>query len=150
MTETNPQVIRDADGHVPTALELVHDFILTIIPGSESGKDVFLAYDQDAAGVVVFVEETTGDTARTFGKAVALEFPVITVTVRSDEDDYQEAKNLIKDIRYRLAAAAGYTSRGLTILDAEPRGTINPLGRDIKDREALDATFVVMTAPSYE
>lgn len=150
MTELNPQVIVDGEGHVPTALEVIHDYILSVTPGAASGTDVFMAYDQDATGLVRFVEETTGDTMRTHGKAVALEFTVITITVRAGADDYQAAKDEIKRLRYKVAASAGYTSRGLTILDAEPRGTINPLGRDIKDREALDATFVVMTAPSYE
>lgn len=150
MTELNPQPIRDSDGHTPTALELVHDFIASVTPGAVSGTNLFMAYDQDAAGVVIFVEEKPGDTMRTHGKTIALEFPVIVITVRADADDYQSAKDEIKRLRYQLAASAGYTSRGLTILDAEPRGTINPIGRDIKNREAFDATFIIMTAPSYE
>lgn len=147
MTEN---LITDQDGHTPTALELVHDYILSITPGAESGTNVFMAYDQDATGLVRFIEETPGTVARTHGRAVALEFPVITITVRDHADDYQAAKDEIQRLRYRLADAAGYTSRGLTILDAEPRGTINPIGRDIKDREAFQAVFVIMTGPSHE
>lgn len=150
MSESAPQPILDGEGHTPTAMELIHDYILSVTPGAASGTDVFLAYDQDATGIVRFIEETRGDIMRTHGKAVALEFSVIVVTVRAGADDYQAAKDEIIRLRYRIAASAGYTSRGLTILDAEPRGTINPLGRDIKDREAFDATFVVMTEPSYE
>lgn len=150
MSELIPVPILDADGHTPTALELVHDYVLSITTGAVSGTNLFMAYDQDATGLVRFIEETPGDTARTHGKTVALEFPVITITVRAGVDDYQAAKDEIIRLRYRLAAATGYTSRGLTLLDAEPRGTINPIGRDIKDREAFQAVFVVMTAPSYE
>jgi hypothetical protein len=150
MSETTPQPIQDTDGHTPTALELVHDYVLSVTPGAASGTDLFMAYDQDATGLVRFIEETPGDILRTHGKAVALEFTPITITVRDNADDYQNAKDEIIRLRYRLAAAVGYTSRGLTILDAEPRGTINPIGRDIKDREAFQAVFVIMTAPSYE
>jgi hypothetical protein len=150
MSETEPQLITDSDGHTPTALELVHDFILSITPAAESGTNLFMAYNQDAEGRVIFVEETPGQTLRTHGKAVALEFAAITVTVRDGDDDYRAAKDEIQRLRYRIAAATGYTSRGLTILDAEPRGGIDPIGRDIKDREAFQANFWIMTEPSYE
>ena len=150
MSETNPQPILDNEGHTPTALELVHDYILSVTPSAQSGVDVFMAYDADATGRVVFVEEAPGANLRTHGKAVALEYAVITLTVRAGDDDYQAAKDEIIRLRYKLAAATGYTSRGLTILDAEPRGTINPIGRDIKNREAVQAVFTVMPEPSYE
>jgi hypothetical protein len=150
MSELEPQPIQDDDGHTPTALELVWDFIISITPTAVPATNLFVAYDQDATGMVYFVEETPGDTMRTHGKAVALEFTPITITVRDGGDDYQAAKDEIIRLRYRLAAADGFTSRGLTILDAEPRGTINPIGRDLKDREAFQANFVIMTEPSYE
>lgn len=149
MSETNPALIVDSGGHTPTALELIYDIVLALCPGAVPGTDVCLAYRQDGDGLTRFIEEAPGTTLRTHGKTVALEVPIISVTVRGNPTDYQAPKDEAIRLRYQIAAKGEYVSRGLRMLDAEPQGTINPLGRDLKNREAFQISFAVMTEPSY-
>lgn len=149
MSETNPALRTDSSGNTPTALEVIYDLVLAVTPGAQPIIDVSLAYRSDGAGLVRFIEEAPGTTIRTMGKAVALEVPIINVTVRGEPTDYQTPKNEAQRLRYAIAAKGEYTTRGLRMLDAEPQGTINPLGRDLQNREAFQISFAVMTEPSY-
>lgn len=149
MSETSPTLLVDAGGHTPTALELIYDIVLAVTPAAAPGVDVSLAYRPDNTGLVRFIEEAPGTTMRTMGKAIALEIPIINITVRGEPTDYQAPKDEAQRLRYRIAAYGEFTSRGLRLLDADPQGTIQPLGRDLQNREAFQISFAVMTEPSY-
>lgn len=149
MSETSPTLIADTAGHTPTALELIYDIVCAITPAAVPGVDVCLAYRQDGAGLTRFIEEAPGTTVRTYGKAIALEVPIVNITVRGEPTDYQTPKDEAQRLRYRIAAYGEYTSRGLRLLDADPQGTITPLGRDLQNREAFQISFSVTTEPSY-
>lgn len=149
MSELSPVLILDAGGHTPTALELIYDIVLAITPGAVPAVDVCLAYRPDGTGLTRFIEEAPGTTQRTMGKAIALETPIINITVRGNPTDYQTPKDEAQRLRYRIAAYGEFTSRGLRMLNADPQGTINPLGRDLQNREAFQISFAVVTEPSY-
>lgn len=149
MSETSPTLLVDGTGNTPTALEVIYDLVLAVTPGANPITDVSLAYRSDGTGLIRFVEEAPGTTVRTMGKAIALEIPIINITVRGEPTDYQTPKNEAQRLRYRIAAYGEYTSRGLRLLDADPQGTIQPLGRDLQNREAFQISFAVMTEPSY-
>lgn len=150
MSETSPAPVVDSSGHTPTALELIYDIVLAVTPGAVPGTDVSVAYRSETTGLVRFIEEAPGTTQRTMGKAIALEIPIVNITVRGEPTDYQTPKDEALRLRYRIAAYGEFTSRGLRLLDADPQGsTVTPLGRDLQNREAFQISFAVTTEPSY-
>ena len=144
MSEADPVLITDGDGNVPTALEVIYDYVKTVCDPDEP---VLMAYNVDTPGVVRFLEEDPGVSLHSYGTVVMLEEQVITLTVRSDVG-YQSAKNEALRLRYLIGGLNDYTSRGVTVLAAVPTG-IRPLGPDDRDREAIEVQFVVTASKSY-
>lgn len=146
MSEDNPVLITDPDGHTPTALDLVIDYIKSVTPGY-AADSIKASYTPDGTGLTRFVEEIPGDVLLTHGTTVGLEVPRIIITVRADT--YQAAKDETLRLRYLLASVPAYASRGLDLIAAIPVGTIDDLGKDAKGRQAFETKFDLWTGPSY-
>lgn len=149
MSQQDPQPIT-YNGHTPTVLEVIADYIVSVTPGAEINKDVFLSYNKDAPGIVRWITTLPGTTIETMGTAMAAELPVVQVNVRGDKAQYIAPRDELIRLRYKILAIRGYTSRGLTIQAVTAPGGIEELGRDLSDREGFRATFQAMVGPSYE
>lgn len=141
-----------------TALEVIADAISAwgygtlgegLFLGIEVDGPVDSAEDDFTPDAAVFVTEGEGIPDLTMGTAIALENPTITVTVRGQTGDYVGPKNIAMDIRYKVAALADYTSRGVRVLTANPLGSLLPLGPDTEGRHRMTVKFNVTTDPSY-
>lgn len=140
-----------------TALEVIADAIAAAGHGT-IGTDLFMglevdgpvdsAADSEIPDAIVTVTEGEGIPEQTFGKAVALERPTITVTVRGETGDYIGPKLKAIAIRYEVAALSDYTSRGLRLLTANPLGSILPLGVDTEGRHRFSVKFNASADPN--
>lgn len=132
-----------------TALELVGDAIVEAGLGTLAA-DVFLSRDPGTvtAGLVTIVQEGDGIPAATFGRGVAVEANSVTIIVYGDPEDYTGPLQRARTLRYMLAAQNGYTSRGVTMSAAIPRGGALHLGRDSVKREMFSVTLDVTWEPA--
>ncbi len=147
MSELDP-VLLDHNGHVPTALELIADWLVSVTPGVAINDGVYLQYKQEATGMVRYLEMEDGEGVATMGKNVAWENPTIIITVLGDVGKVQAPKDEAVRIKYKLAALVDYTSRGLTAHVAS-HVRIQELGKDGNDRTAYTVTAELMVTPSY-
>lgn len=149
MSEDQPSLITSG-GHVPTAADVIIDFILANTPGSAFGTDVFSSYDRQATGIVRFVEEAPNNVGITMGRAVAWEEPLVIVTVRGDPGKFRAPKDEAMRLRYLIGAIKTYSSRGITVQGVTPLAGPRQLGRDLENREAFELRFTMMAGASYE
>lgn len=147
MSHEDPQPLIDNDGHTPSGLDVVLDYLQTVCPGQED--TVSGSYKPDAEGIQRFAEILPGGQPMlTFGTAVFLETYRIAVSVIAPT--LEEAQDELFRLRYLLASAGGkYASRGLDLMAAIPTGSIEHVGPDGKGRQMVEAEFNVMTGPSY-
>lgn len=132
-----------------TALELVGDLIVEAGLGT-SAVDLFLTRDPGTvtAGLCTIVQEGDGIPLATFGRGVAVESQAVTIIVYGNPEDYTGPRARARALRYLLAAQGGYTSRGVTMMAATPRGGVLPLGRDALSRELFSITLDVVWEPA--
>ena len=141
-----------------TALEVLTDAIAanghgtigtSIFMGLEVDGPVDAAADSIIPAAVVIVTEGDGIPDFTFGTPIALENPTVQVLVRGDVGDYTGPKRKAMTIRYEIASLRDYTSRGLRVLNANPLGSVLPLGTDAEGRHRFTVNFNATTDPSY-
>ena len=145
MSEQDPIMIRDVDDHVPTALDIVMDYIETI----RGASSISGSYQMETQGIQRFAELLPGGEAtQTFGVNVKIETYRIALSVIADS--LQEAQDELMELRYLLISAGGrYASRGLDLINVAPAGTIVHNGPDANGRQMVEAEFFIMTGPSY-
>lgn len=153
MSETTPVPIVD-DGKIPTALEVVRDYIISVSTGltvpAQRNVNLFVGYNKDAPGIVRWLNLLPGGTLETMGTAMGMELPQIQLSVRGDKGQYTAPRDELIRLRYLLLAAREYTSSGLTLHAVTTKTGIRELGRDLADREGFAATLDLMVSPSYE
>lgn len=132
-----------------TALELVGDAIAEAGYGTLA-VDLFLTRDpgQTTTGLCTIVQEGDGIPKATFGLGVAVESQAVTIIVYGEPEDYLTPRARARTLRYLLAAQGNYTSRGVTMMAATPRGGVLPLGRDALSRELFSLTLDVVWSPA--
>jgi hypothetical protein len=131
-----------------TALELVGDCIVEAGYGT-AAVDLFLTRDPGTTtGLTTIVQEGDGLPAATFGRAVAVESSTVTIVVYGAPEDYETPRARARTLRYLLAAQGDYTSRGVRMLAAVPRGGVLPLGRDSLSRELFSTTLDISWEPA--
>jgi hypothetical protein len=132
-----------------TALELVGDIIVEAGYGTYA-SNLFLTRDPGTvtSGLVTIVQEGDGIPLSTFGRDVALESNSVTIVVYGDPEDYDTPRTRARTLRYLVAAQGPYTSRGVTMTAAVPRGGALPLGRDALSRELFSVTLDILWEPA--
>lgn len=132
-----------------TALELVGDVIVEAGYGV-AGTNLFLTRDPgtNTAGLTTIVQEGDGIPLITMGRPVAVENNSVTIIVYGQPEDYEAPCLRARTLRYLIAAQTDYTSRGVKMHAAIPRGGALPLGRDALGREMFSITLDVSWEPA--
>lgn len=132
-----------------TALELIGDVIVEAGFGTYA-TNLFLTRDPGTVttGLCTIVQEGDGNPLATFGRGIAVESNAVTVIVYGNSEDYETPRTRARTLRYLIAAQSDYTSRGVRMHAAIPRGAALPLGRDANGRELFSITFDVSWEPA--
>lgn len=132
-----------------SALELVRDLIVAnTVPAPVDGTNIFVGYmpdttSQTTVGFVYEIVSPPGATPEsTMGAAIAIDHMHVQVQVRGAAMDWHGSMTEALRVRSLIASLSGnYTSRGLTMLWAQPVNSPEDLGRDNAGRIVFGVAF---------
>jgi len=121
---------------VATALEGIGTYIDNNNATLTLGTNLFLAKMPETPDLCVAVYETQGFApTMTFGSTpIEIDRPNIQVAVRAGRDDYPAARDLAQTLRTLVAGIINQTVGGVTIIRAEPTGSLYTLSSDNLER----------------
>jgi len=121
---------------MPTALEGLGTYIDNNNATLTLGTNLFLAKMPETPDLCVAIYETQGSApTMTFGAtAIEIDRPNMQVAVRAARDDYPTARDLAQTLRTLVAGIINVTVGGVTILRAEPTGSLYTLSADNLER----------------
>jgi hypothetical protein len=137
------------------ALELIYDIIAQgTTPTPTASVNLFMGYTpptDQVSGFVYFVDEwPSTESEFTMGTVVAVEHQQVDVLVSGAVGDYAGPKHEMMRLRYLIASKQDFTSRGLRLMYAMPKGNVRSMGRDGNNRAVFMASFECFLDPSYQ
>lgn len=132
-----------------SAVELIRDLIVAnTVPAPVDGTNIFAGYmpDTTTQTTVGFVYEIVSPPGAvpesTMGAAIAIDHMHLMVQVRGGPMDWHGSLQEALRIRAVIANLSGnYTSRGLTMLWAQPVNSPEDMGRDSAGRIVMAVSF---------